>query len=343
MRIAIEFGGCEFRSLRRDGGRLLARRASTDYLVVQADQVRTRLIERQAEQFARCQDGMIVYGPTAVDLAELMHIPMQSALADGRLRHDDPVSRQFLGALVEGLLPQPQSIARCAVIACPANPDRPPLEDEELGFLLRLVKLRGYEPEVISPGMALALTELGEAGGSAVAVKLGGTQVDVSVIHETREWLRFTLPRGGVHLDRNIAHLDDSFLRLHDGREALNMQPIRSWRHQVQSLNLIQDPRTLELRNQYRELAYLVLHRLRSELTPTLRRGLPSPLPLVLGGALAAPVGTDLLFSQVAKTVDLPIQLAPVRQLHDAHFAALRGGLIQLDRLANGRRRKAAA
>jgi len=343
MRIAIEFGGSEFRSLRREGGRLLARRVSTDYLVVQPDKLRSRIVERQAEQFARCQDGMIVYGSAAVDLAELMNIPMQSALDEGRLRHDDPVSRQFLGALVEGLLPKTDSPARCAVVASPRDPDRPPLEDRELGFLLRLVKLRGYEPEVISPGRALVQTEYGQSGGSGVGIKLGGTQIDVSVVHETREWLGFSLPRGGLHLDRQIARLDDSFLRLHDGREALHMQPIRSWRERILSLNYVADPRTLELRNQYRELAYLILHRLREELTPTLRRGLPSPLPLVIGGALAAPTGIDLLFQQTIREIELPLQLAPVRQVQDAHFAALRGGLAHLERLETRRRRSSAA
>ncbi|MCA8984606.1 MAG: hypothetical protein R3C12_06335 [Planctomycetaceae bacterium] len=328
MEIAIEFGGSEFRSLRRESGRLLARRVSTDYLVVQGDETRLRLLERQVEEYARCDEGMIVYGPGALDLADLLGLPLQSALDQGHIREEDPVSRQFLGALVDGLLPSSTGQGLCTVIATGDAEESDYPTGDSLSFLLQLVKLRGYEPLGVSPGLALALAECGGTSYSGIGVKLGAARIDVSVVHQTHERIQFSIPRGGEHLDRELARRDDRYLRLRDGREVLDTRPIRLWRQGVRNLNQISDPRTLDLRNQYRDLAYVVLHRLQQELTPRLLRTLPGQLPLIVGGMLAAPSGTELLFQQAAREVQLPLQLSDIRRVRDVAYSALRGGLI---------------
>ncbi len=330
MNIAIEFGGSEFRSLRREAGRLLARRVSTEYLVLEDSKARRRLLERHGDEVAHCDQGMIVYGSAANDLAEILSLPMQSALDDGRIRSNDPVSRQFLGALVEGLIPPPaQQDATCTVISSQAaRNDEDPALQEDLGFLLRLVKLRGYQPSVISPGMGLILSECADIGFSGIAVKMGAARMDVSIVYQTRELTRFFLPRGGIHVDRQLAVSDHQFVRLKDGREVLDTRPIRLWREGVKSLNSISDSRMLELRNQYREIIRLGLYRMRQELNPSLMSQIPGKLPLIIGGPMAGPSGIERLFQEAIDDVDLPIQIKSVRRVQDVAFSVLRGGLI---------------
>jgi len=278
---------------------------------------------------------MILFGSAASDLSELLSLPMQSALDGNRLRHDDPVSRQFLGALVDGLLPQTGSQARCTVIASVQNPELSPLEDDDLGFLLRLVKLRGYEPQVITPGMSLVLSTCEQSGYSGIALKLGATRIDVSVVHQTRELVQFSLPRGGKDLDRQLALQDESYLRLQNGQEVLDVRPMRVWREQVQSIQQVDSPRSLELRNQYRELLRLPLHRLQQELTLGVIRQLPSQLPLIIGGSLAAPAGTEILLQEILREIQLPLAISTVRTAPDLPFACLKGALIANDVLTD--------
>jgi len=328
MQIAIEFGGGEFRSLRREGGRLLARRVPTDYVVVNSLEAQRRLLERHGEGFAACDEGLLVYGVAARELAELLSIPLQSVLEDGRLRQNDPVSRQLLGALVEGLLPpSPPAGARGLVIA--ALSDEPSLDEEhDLEFLSHLVKLRGYTPEMISPSLGLIFGEGSDFGYSGIAVHLDHGTVDVSITFQTRQVAAFTLPLGGARMDREIARSEKSYVRLQDGREALDVRPIQEWREGVLTLNRIIDPRTLELQNQYRELAHIILFRLQRELTPRLRNQLPRRLPLIIGGPLAKPAGLEHIFSQSLLNVNLPLQVSALHRVTDFRFASLRGGLL---------------
>ncbi len=326
MNIAIEFGGSEFRSLRREGSRLLARRISTDYLVIDTHEVRQKILERHSDEFARSDAGLIVYGNAANELAELLTLPLQSALENGQLRKEDPVSRQFLGALVEGLLPVPDvSNFPCIVIISQDDQDRNSLED--VRFLTQLVKLRGYQPEIISPGLALILSECSSSGFTGVGIKMGAAQLDVSFVYQTRELARFTIPCGGQRVDRQIAISQNSFVRLQDGREVLNVRPIRLWRESLESLNQISDSRTLELRNQYREIIFMVMHRIQQELNQEVFR-IDRKVPLVLGGTLAGPTGTDAMFAQAISEVELPIRISKVNRVQNVRFSALRGGLV---------------
>lgn len=326
MEIAIEFDGGEFRSLRRESGRLLARRVSTDYLVVRGDAARLRLLERQAEEFARCDEGLIVFGPGAIDLATLLELPLQSALEQGRLRHEDPVSRQFIGALVEGLLPAGSGQQHCRLIA-PGSLDNS-AGQRDLAFLQQLVRLRGYSPQVMSPGVALTLAESAHSGYSAIAVNMGAVAVDVSVVHQTRERLAFSIPRGSEHVERELARREERYLQLNDGREVLDDRPLRAWRAGVRSLREIADPRMLELRNLCRELVQQSLHQLQQELTPQLLKQLPSQLPLIVGGSLAMHQGVNELFVQGLRGTALPVKITEVLQAEQATFATLKGALV---------------
>lgn len=341
MGIAIEFGSGEFRSLRREGGRLLARRASTDYLVVGPDKARGRVLERSQEEMARCDEGYIVFGSAAVDLCDLLSLPLQSAIESGSVRENDPVSRQFLGALVEGLLPaasQPKEC--CVVIAGEPDATRDDIEPDD-AFLLQLVRLRGYEPEAISPGMGLILAECANSGYTGIAFKMGIGQIDVSVTYQTRELLRFTIPRGGASIDRYLAIAANSYVRLQDGREVLDIRPIRQWRESLTSIERIVDARTLDLRNQLREILFLTLFRLRQEMSPEILKRLPARIPLVLGGSVSEPAGMEKLLAQMIKEADLPVEISQVRKVRDARFAPLRGGLI-VNEMRNSTRGKAA-
>ncbi len=327
MEIAIEFDGGEFRSLRRESGRLLARRVSTDYLVVRGDAPRLRLLERQAEEFARCDEGLIVFGPGAVDLASLLELPLQSALDQGRLRQEDPVSRQFLGALVDALLPAGSGQHLCRLIA-PGILGKTASRQQDLAFLQQLVRLRGYRPQLLSPGVALTLAESAGSGYSAIAVNMGAVSLDISVVHQTRERLACTIPCGSEHLERELARREGRYLKLNDGREVLDDRPLRAWRAGVRTLREIADPRMLELRNLCRELVQLTLHRLQQELTPQLLKQLPSQLPLIVAGSLATHQGIDELFLQGLRGTVLPMKITQVLQAREATFTTLKGALV---------------
>ena len=330
MNIAIEFGGSNFRSLRREAGRLIAREVSTNYLVLEDSESHRRLLERHGEEFVQCEQGIIVFGAAANDLAEILSLPLQSALDDGTVRKNDPVSRQLLGALVEGLTPaanEQESV--CTVVSSQLATDKANQNEHDgLGFLLRLVKLQGHQPHVISPGVGIVLSECGDDGFSGIAIKMGTARMDISIVHHAREIARFFLPRGSHHIDHQLAVMEKQFVRLKDGREVLDTRPIREWRENIENLNNVSDPRSLALRDQYLKLIHQGLHRLKQELSSSTLSQFPSALPMIIGGSLASPAGTGTLFRSAISDADLPIQIESVRKVTDIKFSVLRGGLI---------------
>lgn len=195
MSIGLDLGSTQFRSLRQNGTRLMGRTCRVCTLEVPDTPAHRRLLDRDHVRYADCGGVLQILGDAAVEWSKLMSLDLRRLLVDGQLPHEDALARQILSLMVDAVLPMSNHPGEICHLTIPGEllPNQPGAERE---FFCRLVKLRGYFPQVIGQGHAIVLAELGDAGLSGLGVNLGASSCEFSLNRTGRELARCAIPWG---------------------------------------------------------------------------------------------------------------------------------------------------
>jgi len=206
--IAFDPGTFAFRSLRRRGHQLVARRCRTIAVTVADNQARRRWLKRSNLPHLVTDEFLVLPGDAAVEAENLLGAVPRDLLPDGELPKSDPVTRQVIAQLVDGILPPAAHPEEVCCFAQPACEERmlydDPTFDERLQFFSRIIRLRGYLPLPLNPATALVLAELGPAGFTGVGLALGASGCDVAIVHQGRQIACGRLSRGGRWIDEQM-------------------------------------------------------------------------------------------------------------------------------------------
>ena len=177
MTIAFDPGAFALRSLRRRGRELVARRCRAIVVTVADNETRRRWLKRSNLPHLVAEEFLIMPGEAAIEAEGLFGAVPRDLLPDGELPKSDPVTRQVIALLMDGMLPwssHPQEICCFAHPGCEkrALHDNPTF-DERMQFFSRVIRLRGYDPLPLNPATALVLAELEPAGYTGVGLAQG--------------------------------------------------------------------------------------------------------------------------------------------------------------------------
>lgn len=195
MSIGLDLGTTQFRSLRRQGQRLVGRHTACVYAAIADTPAHRRELDREDASFLECDDELILIGDSATNWTERTSVRLRSLLPDGRLPADDPRARAILPFLVDAVLPLPTFEDEVCAITIPGElfPDEPGMERP---FFTELVERRGYRPVVIGQGLSIVLAELGDAAFSGIGISLGSSQCEFALVHCGAEEARCSIPWG---------------------------------------------------------------------------------------------------------------------------------------------------
>lgn len=311
MSVGLEIGTHQLRSLRQDGDRLLAQRCRSVYSVLPDAEHCRRRLDELGIPYAVCDQHLLVWGDAAENLAELMPIRTVPLLPEGTLPHHDPPARQLLAALIGALLGEPVRPNEVCCLTHPGHTGRSRAEFRDtVHFLTRLIRLQGYTPLVISPGLALVLAELVSNCFTGIGMTFGVSTCEVSLAHHGVEIAQCTAPY----------------------RFAANWCGGGEWGMRYS------EPRTPN--SELRDVLYYVAQELSA--VPAVRT-VPQPLSLVIAGDTARTAGFDDLLQQAFCTAPFPVQIGDVR-LTVAEYTVARGCLInaELEARTQSARRSAA-
>lgn len=329
MTIALDIGTRHFRSLRREGGRLLGRRNLAEYVALPDTPAHRRLLERTSSSFARCEDSLLVVGQAALELAETLQLPSVPLLASGRMPEDDPLARQVVASLIDCLIPRAEDEGEPCWMTVPgAIHDPETVADRK--FFSQLVRLKGYEPRIVPPGRSVILAELGAVGFTGLGVDIGAGAIRASIAHRGREIARTHLARGGRWIDKRLAESEDSLLWDAQGNRYLDLAGITRWKES--RLVSVQHPiseREQRLALLYEELIGDLLAQFRVEIIQqTSVKSLPQPMPLVCTGGATQVSGFIGLMEEILQDTMFPLEISEVRCATDADYTVARGTLI---------------
>ncbi len=335
MSIALDFGQYQIRSLRRKDKTLVSRHVRAVYSVLSDSPERRKMLEKVNIPYAVSERELLIIGDAAAEYSQMFQVPCVPLFPNGQVPTDDPPARQILGAVVDSLLPEPSEKNEKCGMTIPSSSASKSVGviDDTTRFLFQLVQLRGYEPVIVSAGMAVVLAELVGNSFTGIGMSIGAGSCDVSLAHHGVEIARCTVPRGGDWIDEQMAHQWKNYSWDVTGNQYLDTDNVSRWKQGFKGS--VMEPNNVQeqlLSNLYSELLVHVIQEVSTALSSERRvQNSPSPLSLVCSGGMTRITGFEkLLQNQLLKT-PLPVDIDDVRISTRSNHTIARGCLIQAE------------
>jgi hypothetical protein len=335
MSIAFDTGSYRFLSLRRDGGKLVARSNRSVYSVLPDTVAHQQILQQAGLKFSSCEDGLLLLGDAAHDSSDLFKVRCRPLLPAGRVPKEDPLARQLIGSLTESVLPKAKTPGELCCFTVPGGADlsgestRPDVE-----FLLRIIRLQGYQPQIVPASLALVLSQLVENAFTGIGMVFGSSGAEALLAHRGEPICHARVDIGGEWVDEQLsARQKEIGYELETGERFLNTDAVQRRRESVgTSLVLANSAFEQELVSLLHKVVSELIESFMSELALTPRAAsVPTPLPVVCSGGLARTVGFDTLVAEVLREAEFPLDLRKPQIIEDAERSIPRGLLINAE------------
>lgn len=331
MSVGLDIGSSQIRCVRRRDDRLMGRSVQALFTPLPDAPEYRALLEAGSIPFAVCDGALTIVGDTAAEYSLLFHVRPQRLMPQGRLPMNDPVARQALAAVVDALLGEPDQPGEMCGVTLPGGESFQSLAtSSELEFFSRLIRLRGFSPQVLSSGLAVVLAELARNSFTGLGLSFGAATSEFVVAHRGMELAMSSVPQGGDWLDEEIAkEFGDTFLN-DAGEPILDLPKAASRRRSFDGyLNAPTTPSERFLAGLHRDLLYALI---RSATFALARQPqaleIPQPLPLVISGGVARIGGFEGLLRQAIELARFPLSISEIRFANSHDFTIARGCLI---------------
>lgn len=331
MSVGLDIGASQIRCLRHRNEQLMGRSAKAMFTALpDAPEYRALLASGQIP-FAVCDEALTIVGDNAGEYSNLFHVRPQSLMPHGRLPTNDPVARQSLAALVDALLGEPDQPGEMCGVTLPGGESFQSLAtSSELEFFSRLIRLRGFYPQVLSAGMAAVLAELSRHCFTGLGLSFGAATSELVVAHRGIELLMCSIPQGGNWLDEQIATEFGDTLRDEAGEPILDLAKSAARRHSFAGhLGSTNSDADRFLASLHRDLIYALIRSATFALARQPRvTEIPQPLPVIVIGGVSRISGFENLLWHAFELARFPLAIREIRFATRHDFTVARGCLI---------------
>lgn len=331
MSVGLDIGASQIRCLRHRNEQLVGRSAKAQFTALpDAPEYRALLMAGQIP-FAVCDEALTILGDNAAEYSNLFHVRPQSLLPQGRLPTNDPVARQSLATLVDALLGEPDQPGEMCGVTLPGGESFQSLAtSSELEFFSRLIRLRGFYPQVLSAGMAVVLAELSRHRFTGLGISFGAATSELVVAHRGIELLMCSIPRGGDWLDEQIATEFGDARHDDQGEQILNLAKAAERRHSfVGLLGKVDAMDARFIASLHRDLVYALIRSATFALASHPRViDIPQPLPVVVVGGVSRISGFEDVLRQAFHLARFPLVIRDIRLATQHDYTIARGCLI---------------
>ena len=348
MSVGLDIGASQIRCLRLRGDKLVGRSAKAQFTPLPDAPEYRELLAAGQIPFAVCDEALTIVGDNAAEYSNLFHVRPQSLMPHGRLPTNDPVARQSLAALVDALLGEPDQPGEMCGVTLPGGESfRSLATSSELEFFSRLIRLRGFYPQVLSAGMAAVLAELSRQCFTGLGLSFGAATSELVVAHRGIELLMCSIPQGGDWLDEQVAKEFGDGLHDDAGEPICDLAKAAARRLSFAGhLGSPENDADRFLASLHRDLLYSLIRSATFEIAgqPHVAK-IPQPLPAIVIGGVSRITGFADLLGQAFDLARFPLAIRDVRFATQHDLTVARGCLIsaqlESDTLAHQQRRAA--
>ncbi len=268
-------------------------------------------------------DIIIVFGDSALTMANLFHREARRPLSGGVISAGEMDAHKVLGILVSHILDAPVVEGEHCYYSVPASP----LDDLNQDIVYhteifrRILRDRGYTPHPMNEAMAIIYSQCPKEHFSGLALSFGAGMMNIALAYQTVKGLDFSLAKSGDWVDQHAAKAV--------GTSVSTMCTIKE-----QGVNLaLPSGREEEALVLY--IRYLIRYCLENIMAQfKLHQAnirLPEAVPLILSGGTALAGGFMEVFVEEFSTVkkkNFPIQISEIRMAADPLTSVAEGLLV---------------
>ncbi|MEW4488612.1 hypothetical protein AB1L42_11050 [Thalassoglobus sp. JC818] len=331
MTVALDLGCSEFRSYRRVGKRLIARRTPSLFCSAPDDDQIHDLASQSRIPYSLAENSLVFLGNAAVKIAPELGRPLSPVFRNGHLPEQDPIARQVLSILIDTLLPPATHTDERCGVSIPASAWR--RQSFKTNFIHQLLCLRGYHPLLLNPAVALAISELASSNMTGLTVVVGAESVAFAMMHRGRTVFHSQYSKGFRTIGQKFAAEFHQFVWDQNGTRFLDLEAAS------QLLPTLKTNSTDEPNSQQKWLAKSIFELLFSAWNAQylrLCRELDDPIfrdelqVVYTGGPTQFEAFPDLL-KAVFQTSPIPIRLGMCRPSQYAPYGVARGLLVHAE------------
>jgi len=335
MSIALDLGAYQFCSLRRSGGRLVARSNRSLFSVLPNSVAHQQILRQAGLKYSSCEDGLLLLGDAAHNGSRLFNARCHALLPAGRVPGENPLLRQLTGALVESVLPKASHPNEVCCFTVPGGLD---LSDQSVGgdidFLSQIIRLQGYLPQIMPASLAVILSQLVENAFTGIGLVFGSSGSQAILAHRGEPVCRVETCLGGDWVDEQIATRQEQIgYEPETGIHFLDTESVQRRRESVGlplafAMSAFEQEAHALLRKVVQELMQSFL----AEFARTPRaHSIRGPLPFVCSGGLSKTIGFDSLIREVHRDAAMTLNLLEPQIDSDAERSISRGLLINAE------------
>ncbi|WP_437205199.1 hypothetical protein [Planctomicrobium sp. SH664] len=336
MTAGLDLGSSEFRSLRRQDHRLIARRIPAVYTIVDDNPAQRRLLEQSHINYSVTNGSLVVMGEAAHEISRLLSRPIIPVLPNGELPTQDPVTRQVCAWMIDSLLPSTSSAgAPCCLVLPKGETPKSGSLSATGRFLQHIVELRGYQTEIQHPATALTLAELEEQEFTGIGLTIGAESVTLAVAHLSQPILECRNVRGSHDVLERFAHIRRKYLWDQTGNAYVDFAGLQSWLRSGEiSLSSPTQPDEVWLANSYEEMLLAAFTSMKRKIAGCSHPICREPLPMVISGGACRLTGFLELVAEAIRLIGLPLQIHDLRTATFDPYSVARGLLIKATLIA---------
>lgn len=327
MSISLDVGTDTLKSLRRQGNQLIAKKCRGLFSVMDDSENRRELLDNLKIPYSTAEEQIVLMGDAAAHYGEMFQTSSISLFKESKSRSDEAVlSAEVLQALIQSILDQPRYHNEgCAVVLPATNVNRQ--------LITSAIRDMGYQPLIISSGMAIVLAEMVKTSFNGIGLSLGAGSCTMSLAHHGAEIARYTLPLGANWIDEQLAEANEDFGFDARGQRYLKTDRVRKWKESRAGAFL--NPSTegeLILKEVYTQLLKELFAQAGENfsLIPRVMSS-PQPMTMVCSGGPARLPGIREMIERTLLTTPFPVEINRVRVVSNSLYVTARGALIHAE------------
>jgi hypothetical protein len=270
----------------------------------------------------RGEDGIIVVGDAALEMANVFGREARRPLSQGLISAGEMDALEILGIMIKNLLGAPDVEGEHCFFSVPAAPVD---EDRDVvyhrGVFERIVTECGYTATASNEAMAIIYAETAKDGFSGLGISFGSGMCNIALAINGIEGLTFSVARGGDWIDGGAARATGSTSSRMCALKEKGIDLMAPVGREQEALALY-----------YKSLIEYCLDQTAREFAKIKDRfALPKPIPIVVSGGTSLAGNFLEFFKQTfeSKRKRFPIEVSEIRQASDPLNAVARGLLIQ--------------
>ncbi len=318
--VGVDIGTSKIVVATRNNNKDLITSQLNAFIAVDYSKFTEGILKQNEISHSKMGESLIVYGDGAEIFANMLNTETRRPMQKGLLNPKEENAIEIIKGIINDVVVSPDAPESPLCFSIPdVNEDLNADIIYHETILKRHLDEKGYKSKSINEGMAVVFSELEKDNFTGFGISAGGGMCNVCLSYLSIPHISFSITKGGDYIDNAAASVT--------GEVSTRVRDIKETK-----LDLTKKPTNdIEeaLHVYYDDLIITLVNAIKSSIAQTSKfPKVESPIPIVLSGGTAKPIGFQKRFEMFLKKDGFPLEISEVRMAEDPLTATAKGALI---------------